>query len=442
MMDGDPRFETCAVSRTERTSCRATVGQEYFYFLEKQDGDPRAFTHSTIFFLEGALDAERLARCVVATIDASSIYRTVLEERGGHIVQRVRDDAPPPVVEQLDRSGMPESEWRTVCTRIIDERAASGFGESPLARAAIVTLGADRHALVLMFHHAVNDGGSLEAFVREVFARYAGAAPEPALSYIDYAASLESWASTENGRAQQARWSSALQGAEPLVLPADHPRDELEALCARVPHGITAETMHPVQHVPLSPEVVAAVGQTARRERTSPFAVFLAAFAATLRALSGQDDISIESSYSPRFNLRLHRQLGPIHGLITTWTIARVRLAGADTFAEQIRRARDTTCEIQELGPIWRYYETVPVGLRRAVFNYVPMSAPTSELAPGLRSKRMSPGFPIWKRPWELHLTVIDHRTTTLLFWTCNSRLFRAETSQRFLETFLAALIS
>jgi hypothetical protein len=439
-MDGDPRFETVAVGRTERTSCRATVGQEYFHFLEHQDGDPRAFTHSTIIFLDGALDATRLARCAGATIDAHSVYRTVLEERGGQIVQRVREACAPPIVEEIDRTGLPESAWRTACTQLVEERAAAGFGEGPLGRAAVVTLDRDRHALIVMFHHVANDGGSLEAFMRELFARYAGSEPEPALAYIDYAASLEAWAATEHGRAQQARWSSALAGAEPLVVQTDHPRDELDALRARVPHGIVAETMHPVQHVALSAEMVASVGRLARHERASPFAVYLAALAGTLRSLSGQDDISIESSYSPRFNLRLHRQLGPVHGLLTTWTIARVRLAGADTLAEQIRRARDTTNEIQELGPIWRYYETVPVGLRRAVFNYVPMSAPAAELAPGLRGTRMSPGFPIWRRPWELHLTVIDHRTATHLFWTCNSRLFRAETSRRFLETFLANL--
>ena len=442
-MDENGRFETLELSPTQRGSCRATVGQEYFYFLEQQDGDPRAFVHSTIVLLEGVLDRERLARSARAVIERHTVYRTALEERGDQIVQRVRsaDDVAPPVVELVDRSGLAESEWRAACTAIVDDGAASGFAaDHHLARVAIVTLAEAHTALVLLFHHVVNDGGSLETFLKELFEDYGGTARDVPLHYIDYAAALEAWAATEQGRAQQARWATALAGARPLGLPVDHPRDELDAARAAAPRGIVAETMHPVQHVALPAAVVAAVGRTARRERTSPFAVYLAALAAMLAELSGQDDISIESSYSPRFNLRLHRRLGPVHGLLTTWTIARVRLAGAATFAEQLRRARQTANDIQELGAIWRYYETVPVGLRRAIFNYVPMSPPSGELAPGLQGTRLSPGFPIWKRPWELHLTVLDLRSATHLFFTCNARLFSAETTQRLLDRFVATL--
>jgi hypothetical protein len=82
----------------------------------------------------------------------------------------------------------------------------------------------------------------------------------------------------------------------------------------------------------------------------------------------------------------------------------------------------------------------VPTSLRRAVFNYVPMSSPVSELAPDLHGTRLSPGFPIWRRPWELHLTVVDLRSATHLAFTCGTRLFSAETTQRFFDRFLANL--
>ena len=366
----------------------------------------------------------------------------ILEERDGQITQRVRsaDEVAAPIVELIDRSAV-DGDWRTACTTIAAERAASGFAaDHRLARVAMVKFAEAHHALVMLFHHAVNDGGSLETFVKELFEDYRGQARDVPLHYIDYAAALEAWAETPQGRAQQARWAAALDGAQPLAMPVDHARDELDALRDRAPRGIVAEAMHPVQHVSLSPATVAAVARLARRERTSPFSVYLAALASVLAELSGQDDICIESSYSPRFNLRLHRQLAPVHGLITTWTIARVRLAGATTFADTLRRARQTANDIQELGAIWRYYETVPASLRRAVFNYVPISPPGGELAPDLQGTRLSPGFPIWKRPWELHLTVVDWRSATHLSFTCATRLFSAETTRRFLDRFLETL--
>jgi hypothetical protein len=434
------RFEMLELVGGGRTACRATVGQEYFFYLAKQDPDPRAFAHSTILLLHGALDRDRLARAIEDVIERHTVYRTTLAERDGIVVQRVEPAAQEVDVEVLDRTG-PEAEWRAACEEIWRARAAAPFGGYQ-ARAVIVALAPDRHALILIAHHAVHDGGSLEAFVQELFERYTGAPRDEApLQYIDYAAALEAWTDGPQGRAQRARWAAKLADARPLGLPVDHARDELDALRASVPHGIVAEAMHPVHHVELPAAVTAGVARLARAERTSAFAVYLAALGGLLRELCGQDDICIESSYSPRFDLRLHRRLARVHGLLTAWTLARVELADTETLAEQVRRARATANDIQELGPVADYYRVVPVGLRRAIFNYVPLLSPArAELAPGLHATRLSPGFPIWKRPWELHLTVIDNRATTHLFWTCNARLFRADTTRRFLDTLLERL--
>ncbi len=434
------RFETLQLVGGNHAACRATVGQEYFFYLAKQDPDPRAFAHSTILLLHGVLDRDRLARAIEVVVEQHSVYRTTLVERDGIVFQRVQPATQQVEVEILDRT-RPESEWRAACEEIWRARAAAPFG-GYLARGVIVALAPDQHALILIIHHSVHDGGSLEAFVKQLFEVYTGTShDEVPLQYIDYAAALEAWIDGPDGRAQRERWAAKLADARPLVLPVDHSRDELDALRASVPHGILAEAMHPVQHVELSAAVTAGVARLARAERTSAFAVHLAALGGLLRELCGQDDICIESSYSPRFNLRLHRQLAPVHGLLTTWTIARVDLANTTTLTEQVRRARATANDIQELGAIGDYYRVIPVGLRRAIFNYVPLLSPArAELAPGLHSTRLSPGFPIWKRPWELHLTVIDSRSTTHLFWTCNARLFRADTSRRFLDTLLERL--
>jgi peptide synthetase PhsB len=437
-------FETLDLISTERTSCSATCGQEYFYYLERQDSDPRAFAHSTILRLDGPLDRELLARSVEVVLARHSIYRTRLFEHDGQVMQQVLPaEHGVPCVEILDRSPLPESEWAPACHEAVRARTGNVLAPGRLAHAVVLGLAPDRNALILIVHHAVSDAGSTETLIREVFEVYAGAHSRavPALQFIDYAAALEAWADTQGGQAQRAAWSAILAGAPPLTLPVDNPREELDALRDSVPSGIVAETMHPVQRVELPAATVANVATLARVERTSPYAVYLAAFAATLRDLSGQDDVSMEVSYSPRFNLRLHRLLRPVHGLLTTWTIARIDLRDAPTFTDQVRRARRTANEAYALGPIQRYYQVVPVGLRRAIYNYVPLlSRPRDQLAPGLHATRMAAGFPTWKRPWELHLTVLDGKSSTQVFWTCNARLFSVETTRRFLDAFLARL--
>src|SRR6185503_1998204 len=161
----------------------------------------------------------------------------------GIVFQTVRPAAQEVDVELLDRP-RPESEWRAACEEIWRERAAATFGGC-LARAVIVALAPDRHALILIIHHAVSDGGSIEAFVKQLFEIYSGAPRDEApLQYIDYAAALEAWAEGPDGRAQRERWAARLANARPLVMPADRARDELDALRASVPHGIVAEEMH------------------------------------------------------------------------------------------------------------------------------------------------------------------------------------------------------
>jgi condensation domain-containing protein len=437
-------FDKLQVVRTERSECRATPGQEYFFHLERRDPDPRAFAHATMFFLDGALDRPCLTVAIEAVVARHPVYRTQLELRGDAIMQHARAAAPFRV-EQLERTETGDAERRAACEAIIRDRAAF---EEHLIRAVVVGFAPDRHVMILIIHHVVNDGGSLEALVEELFAAYgrlragqpAFTAP-PELAYLDYAAALEAWGEGPAGAAQRARWSAMLAGATPLALPVDQPRDEWDGLRAAAPAGIVPGEMHPIHRASVPAPTLAAIAALARRERTSAFAVYLGALGALLRELSGQDDVAIESSYSPRFNLRLHRQLRPIQGLLTAWTIARLDLANAHTLADHVQRARHTTNDLQELGVIWDYYRIAPVGLRRAVFNYVPMLTPAqSEPAPGLTVTRASPSFPIWKRPWELHLTVIDGRSATQLFWTCNRKLFDAGTVQRWFDAYLGWL--
>lgn len=442
-------FDLLDVVPSDRASCVATCGQEYFYYLERRDPDPRAFAHTTIMRLDGPLDHETLARAVDTVLARHSVYRTQLFEREGRVLQEVLPLEPRSWVEILDRSPLPESAFGATCHEVVQARIAERFEPGRLARAVVLGLAPEHHALILLVHHAVSDAGSTEMLIREVFEVYgrlrAGDPAYPTAAappqFFDYAAALEAWSETPAGQAQHAAWRALLAGAQPLQLPVDRPRAELDALRDSVPGGIVAETMHPVQRVEIPAATFANIAALARAERTSPYAVYLAAFAATLRELGGQDDVSMEVSHSPRFNLRLHRVLRAIHGLLTTWTIARVDLAGASTFAEQVRRARRTANEVYALGPILGYYQLVPVGLRRAIYNYVPsFSRPRDQLAPELHLTRLPVGFPIWKRPWELHLTVIDGKASSQVFWTGNARLFDAHTTRRFLDVFLAHL--
>jgi hypothetical protein len=85
------------------------------------------------------------------------------------------------------------------------------------------------------------------------------------------------------------------------------------------------------------------------------------------------------------------------------------------------------------------FYELVPHPLRRMVFNYVPLGVQRG--APGpLKITPYPLTFPMWKRPWDLHLTMLDGEQAARLTWTGNKNLFKRETVEALLERYLEIL--
>lgn len=427
----------------------ATTAQEYFWHLSKQEPDAAVFFHPTVLMLEGQLDPAALIQSLQQIVGNHSVFWTRLYEAGDELHQ-VAGDPTPLVADHADRSPLPEPRWREACDNAVELLCALPFtfGDAML-RARLLTFAPARHALILAIHHAATDGAATDALIREVFGDYAarrtGSLGAPVdrsarLQYLDYAAALSTWAGSAAGSAHRAAWARRLEGAAPFLLPVDHSRAPFDARRDAIYGGIVAERMHPVEHVTLPVDVVTAVDRLAREARSSSYGIYLAALGSFLAAVTGQDDVCIETSFSPRFNLRLHRLLSGVAGLLTSWTIARLDASGRPRLLEATRRVREVSAWILGNGIIPDYYRLVPHALRRFTFNYVPAGPQPPELAPGIRAHRGPSRWPIWKRPWELHLTLVDASPTVNLFWTGAESLFERETVRRLLDEFVDAL--
>src|SRR5205823_5562309 len=80
----------------------------------------------------------------------------------------------PFALEITDLSGLLEEQRERELQGLADKEATRPFNleESPLLRARLVKLGADRHVLLVTTHHIVFDGWSLGVFYRELSAFY------------------------------------------------------------------------------------------------------------------------------------------------------------------------------------------------------------------------------------------------------------------------------
>ncbi len=219
--------------------------------------------------------------------------------------------------------------------KLLREEAETPFqlAVGPLVRSLVVRVEPDHTLCLLTVHHIAADGWSINLMLDELGSLYSAAiraAPVPALaplarSYFDYAAWISGRLAGGAFAADLDFWRAKLAGAPRLLeLPTDFAR----------PSVMTYE----------GAEVTGAIGGEARRaidalavaERTTPFAVLLAAFQVLLHRYTGQTDILIGMPVSGRNDPAFERLVGCFINTV----VIRTGISGATTFREQIDEAR------------------------------------------------------------------------------------------------------
>ena len=207
----------------------------------------------------------------------------------------------------------------------------------PLIRAHFVDSGRAGGFLFLALHHIVADGWSLSLLRREcalllAASRDGRGSPLPAapLQYADYAV----WESQLESRGSAIDWwAEALAGAPQRIdLPTDRPRPATPTF-----RGSLAS-------VPFPAELVAGCRRLARERETTPFTVYLAAFAAILHRWSGQHDLVVGTPVAGRTRVETE----DIVGLFVNSLPLRLRPEPAQPFAEFLDTVREVVTAAQD----------------------------------------------------------------------------------------------
>ena len=273
------------------------------------------------------MEAGALAASLTEAVRRHESLRTTFALEDGEPVQVV--DLPRRVeLPVVDLRGAGEPEAR----RLTEAEAARPFDleHGPLLRAVLLRLGQDEHRLVLVLHHIVADGRSLEVLVKEFAAVYAAllegrapGLPELPVQYADYTLWQRDLLAGDRLASLLAWWRECLAGLPPsLELPADRPR--------RTGRGASIE-------VALPPELSAAVHDIARREGATVFMVLLAAFQALLSRLTGEQDLAVGVPVANR----PRPELEGLAGFFVNTLVMRGDLAGNPTFRRLLERTRE-----------------------------------------------------------------------------------------------------
>jgi amino acid adenylation domain-containing protein len=316
-----------------------SMAQQRLWFLYHRDNG-LAYNVAKAVRLRGSLDVDALERALQAVIARHETLRTALETRGGEPVQVIRDRVAFEVArDDLSRAEVSGAEGARA---LVAEEARRPFDLSrpPFLRARVVRLGEDDHVLVLVLHHVVADGRSLEILFEETAALYGAAldglpsplAPLP-IGYADYAVFEREWLRGAEVEQKIAWWRDELAGAPPLLeLPTAQPRPPVRSFIGGMEHFV----------IPAG--LAGALRARAREAGATLYMTFLAGLAALLCRYSGQEEVCIgcpvENRPSP--------ETSKLIGVFVNTVVLRLSLQGNPTFPELLGRVRHRAFEAYE----------------------------------------------------------------------------------------------
>ena len=304
--------------------------------------------------LRGPLDPAALGRALTALVGRHDALRTAFRLVDGELTVSgsAGDHADDAVLTVVDAAGRAVEE-------VVAEAAAEAvrpfdLARAPLMRATLYELAPDDHLFVVVMHHLVTDGWSQNVFDRDLallYARETGAGPDlpaPAPRYADFAARHAELARTGALKPGLAYWRAQLSGVPTTVeLPADRPRPPVQTHTGgRVATTLTADR-------------AAAVAELAAAENSTPFAVYLAAFGALLRAVGGGDDLVVAAPMAGRPT----PEAEDVIGFFTNTVLLRLRTDARRSFRSLVGESRDRTLDAHE-------------------HQYVPLEAVVAQVAP------------------------------------------------------------
>ncbi|WFU85657.1 non-ribosomal peptide synthase/polyketide synthase [Bradyrhizobium sp. CIAT3101] len=384
-----------------------SFAQQRLWFLAQLDQSSTNYHIPLGWRLEGGLDRSAWQRSLDRVLARHEALRSVfVAPEGKPWVELLPEDAGLPVVEH-DVRDRPDADEALLGLCIEEARTPFDLARGPLIRGRLIRISDEEHVLLLTQHHIVSDGWSLGVLVRELSQLYrafvAGEGdplPPLAIQYPDYAAWQRQWLSGERLQSQAHYWRNNLSGAPArLALPTDRPRPAEQSFAG-------ASVM-----VVIGADLTRDLKRLSRQHDTTLFMTVLAAWAALLSRLSGQDDLVIGV---PSAN-RGRREVEELIGCFVNTLALRLDLSGGPSVAELLARTRRSALGAQEHQDL-PFEQVVEIVQPPRRLDHTPLfqvmlawqnnAAGTFDL-PGLRVEAAADGFDQVK--FDLELNLCEH---------------------------------
>ena len=293
--------ETSRIEAVERHQPLAlSYAQERQWFLWQLDPHSAAYHVPSVLRLNGPLDQGALQRAFDTLVARHESLRTHLQQSADRTVQVISPHARIEITcGETNEAGL-KARVQACIAQPFDLR------QGPLMRVNLLRLAEDAQVLVLVQHHIISDGWSMQVMVDELVQLYAAysqgralSLPALAIQYVDYAVWQRSWMEAGEKQRQLAYWRELLGGEQPVLeLPFDHQRPAVPThRGARLNIGLPAPLLEGLKGL-------------AQREGVTLFMLLLASYQVLLHRYSGQQDIRVGVPIANRNRVETERLIG------------------------------------------------------------------------------------------------------------------------------------
>jgi len=315
-----------------------TFAQERLWFLHELLPGLRAYLIPEAVELRGPLDTGALESALRLMLERHSSLRAHFAPDGDRPTLRM-GPVPAQVLQVEDAPSSLDGESLREWPRFQEESGrAFSLSEGPLYRFRLFRLGAEHHVLLLVLHHVLVDGLSLDILLRELAVAYSALRQQqvPVLAPVTLTqADVATWQRLPSVRAHEEAhldyWKRQLAGAPSLLaLPLDKPRRSVVG---------DAGAVSRIQR--LSPALTRALGTLCRQQQVTPFMALYAVFATLLHRYSGQEELVVGSPTAGR----VHPATEDVVGLFLNTVVLRSHFTSGLTFAALLAQVRTTSLE-------------------------------------------------------------------------------------------------
>ena len=419
-----------------------SFAQQRLWFLDQLDPGSPAYNFPIAVELTGPLDRGALIAAINSLVARHESLRTTFSLGAGANtpVQNITDNL---TIELLttDFNSFNYDQIQAELTRLT--QLPFDLGNGPLLRTHLLTLGAERHILLLVTHHIVSDGWSLGILLTELATLYRAQhaaqpiiLPELPIQYADYATWQHGWLKGAELEAQLSYWRDALADSSGILeLPTDRPRPAEQTF-----HGASA-----VRY--LAPELHTQLKELSAQQKCTLYMLLFAAFDVLLGRWAATDDVVVGTPIAGR----KHTELEGLVGFLSNTLAIPANLENDPAFSKLLQQIKANTLAAyghQEL-PFEKLVEEIQPDRSMShspIFQvmFVFQNTPHSSLNFGELAARPI-GFEMGIAKFDLLMEMAESNEGLRAGLQFNTDLFDADTIDRMLdhfETLLADIVA